>query len=406
MRKFAPVLVTIAGLAACSPVKEGYVSQQWATNMRELGVYPLFPPREDFYVGDVYVTAVDKCSATTALSTTTSIPPLGVYLASINVKEALISNYANRPEFPLTSASTPAASVFEPPEKQLRLKTVAFPFFLRATATGEDIGALVPVNGLPLKAGIQFNAVKSASVTVSSAESYAVPWSALGARILSAGKLAIPIANQTPDPASTLAMLNAIAISPDGQPCKSVDVTVVSEAFYARSFDVTLHVDSSAAVAAGMGIHGDLSAASGVATTTAKNVAAVAAGASTPAASAPVATAPASAPSAIDAASAAVAAQAGLQDQALSRVPAAPGVTVGWSTHANGDVGLRSTYDRPIAIGYRGVRFRVDLTNGNLVAIAQPRESALTSKAGGLGQAVDAASAPVANPASTPAVKQ
>ncbi|MGC0109499.1 hypothetical protein GO281_04348 [Ralstonia solanacearum] len=396
MRKFAPFLVAVAGLAACSPVKEGYVSQQWATNMRELGVYPLFPPREDFYVGDVYVTAVDKCATTTSLSATTSIPPLGVYLVSLDVRQALIDNYGKRPEFPLTSASAPAGSVFDSPAKQQRLKTVAFPFFLRATATGEDIGALVPVNGLPLRAGIQFDAVKSASVTVSSAESYAVPWSALGARILSAGKLAIPIGSQSTDPASTLAMLKAIAVSPDGHPCNSVDVTVVSEAFYARSFDVTLHVDSSAAVAAGVGIHGDLPPASGVAATTAKNVATSAAGASTPVASAPAATAPASTPSAIDAASAAAAQQAGLQDQALSRVPAAPGVTVGWSTHANGDVGLRSTYDRPIAIGYRGVRFRVDLTSGNLVAMAPPPETGLEGGAKGFGKSVDAASTPAA----------
>ncbi|BCL91164.1 hypothetical protein MAFF211479_08650 [Ralstonia solanacearum] len=340
--------------------------------------------------------AADIGAPNTTLSTTASIPPLGVYLVSLDVKQALIDNYGKRPEFPLTSASAPAGSVFDPPARQQRLKTVAFPFFLRATATGADIGALVPADGLPLKAGIQFDAVKSASVTVSSAESYAAPWSALGSRILSGGKLAIPVAGQTADPATTLAMLKAIAISPDGKPSNTVDVTVVSEVFYARSFDVTLHVDSSAAVAAGMGVHGTLPGASSVAATTAKNVAAAAVGASTPAASAPAASAPASAPTAIDAASAAAAQQAGLQDQALSRVPAAPGVTIGWSTQANGNIGLRRTYDRPIAIGYRGVRYRVDLASGNFVSVAPSPETALESQPKGFGQPVDAASTPAA----------
>ena len=32
----------------------GYVQQKWSKNLRQLGIVPVFPPREDFFVGDIY----------------------------------------------------------------------------------------------------------------------------------------------------------------------------------------------------------------------------------------------------------------------------------------------------------------------------------------------------------------
>lgn len=46
-------LVWAPGLTGCAKDR-GYVQREWSTTMRELGIVPVFPPREDVFVGDVY----------------------------------------------------------------------------------------------------------------------------------------------------------------------------------------------------------------------------------------------------------------------------------------------------------------------------------------------------------------
>lgn len=57
-RLFAACVVTSLGLAACS-TDRGYVQREWSITMRELGIVPVFPPREDLLVGDVYAYATN-----------------------------------------------------------------------------------------------------------------------------------------------------------------------------------------------------------------------------------------------------------------------------------------------------------------------------------------------------------
>ncbi|MDO6775115.1 hypothetical protein Q4591_07090 [Shewanella sp. 3_MG-2023] len=59
MKVTATVTVSIATcilLASCSstPVEPGEVKAKWSQNMRQLGIVPVFPPREDLLVGDIY----------------------------------------------------------------------------------------------------------------------------------------------------------------------------------------------------------------------------------------------------------------------------------------------------------------------------------------------------------------
>src|SRR5688500_5484548 len=52
------LLALSAGLAGCRPKPgthdPGYVAKEWSMTMREFGIVPVFPPREDVQVGDVY----------------------------------------------------------------------------------------------------------------------------------------------------------------------------------------------------------------------------------------------------------------------------------------------------------------------------------------------------------------
>ncbi len=248
MRNLASISLVALAACGCNAVKEGFVVQEWSKNMRELGVYPVFPPREDLYVGDVFVSSHHEVAP--ADTSSTGLQPLGLHFASIDLTSSLNAHYAARPNFPASSASAPASkSIFDPPARQDRLKMVAFPFFLQATATGAEIGALIPVDALPWKAGLGLNSVKSASVTVSSAESYAAPWAVISRSVVDKeGKFAVSLPSAAASSPETLALLKGVAVSSDGQMPKYIDVTVVSEVFYARSFDVTMHLSSDAAL--------------------------------------------------------------------------------------------------------------------------------------------------------------
>lgn len=57
--------VTVAGLASCSTPDRGYVQREWSETFRELGIVPIFPPREDFVVGDLYAYDFDPDSLET-----------------------------------------------------------------------------------------------------------------------------------------------------------------------------------------------------------------------------------------------------------------------------------------------------------------------------------------------------
>lgn len=50
-----PTFLSILGGAGCS-IAPGHVQREWSASMRELGVFPLYPPREDVFIGDVFLT--------------------------------------------------------------------------------------------------------------------------------------------------------------------------------------------------------------------------------------------------------------------------------------------------------------------------------------------------------------
>ena len=52
--KSAFVLLLVMLLTGCPKTDRGYVQREWAMSLRELGITPIFPPREDLVVGDIY----------------------------------------------------------------------------------------------------------------------------------------------------------------------------------------------------------------------------------------------------------------------------------------------------------------------------------------------------------------
>lgn len=384
MKNLTCGLLTAVLLSACNEAGDGVVVREWSKSMRELGIYPVFPPREDLYAGDIFVSQVDAAPPPSSLQT--GLPPLGLFFSSIDINLFAKAHYLHRPEFPASAASIPVGSnVFDPPRAQSRLKTVAFPFFLKATASGAEVGALIPVDLLPWKAGLGLKSVKSASVTVSSAESYSIPWLQIDDLLTDEnGQFAIPTnRGRAVSSEETVKSLRKVAIGSDGKAATHIDVTVISEVFYARTFDVTLHISSDAALSIAGEIPSPAQAAS-------NRAAAVASGISTDASSnsASAASAVAAAETATSVAAAEAAKLQNLIDKAKNLAPLTPGISAGVSMSSTGDIGLRRTYDRPIAIGYRGVRYRISLAEAgaNARAVAPPTEHPLSGQ-DGLGKA-------------------
>ena len=63
-RTFGSTLLLVM-LAACASPDRGYVQREWSRSLRELGIVPVFPPREDIVVGDVYAYPYDPDSLKT-----------------------------------------------------------------------------------------------------------------------------------------------------------------------------------------------------------------------------------------------------------------------------------------------------------------------------------------------------
>ncbi|EMJ7902085.1 TPA: hypothetical protein ACIJTV_005484 [Klebsiella pneumoniae] len=50
-----PFFIVVAVSGCAKNQEPGIVAQEWARNTRQLNIFPLFPPRERFYPGDVYI---------------------------------------------------------------------------------------------------------------------------------------------------------------------------------------------------------------------------------------------------------------------------------------------------------------------------------------------------------------
>jgi hypothetical protein len=186
--------IILTGCCSKDPPR-GFVYREWASRMAELGIYPVFPPREDVHVGDVYLLPLHPFDA----EVVGAIGGLG--MAGIHVNYLYVSNqtpvatylteyYQERPAFPGLEqtaegakqgtdevpfekmvATTNNADIFKA-QVPVRLKQVAFPEFSVTKITEGDVSALVPIEAVMADVGFKFSEVKSVSIKVAAAESY------------------------------------------------------------------------------------------------------------------------------------------------------------------------------------------------------------------------------------------
>lgn len=228
-------------LSACdtnAPLPSGYVSDKWSTQMAQFSVTPVFPPRADIQVGDIYLSCSDpeQDSASSA-----KLDHKSLWLASVDgilsgtsddgdtTPGLLETQYMSRvhmPVKPLAAANEPtppangapdagagktpdakakapvkpakaglkhvAAKPAGPPSvaKPLapgpasdvfaraplrELMPVSLPEFFSVSATRAQAQALVPFPSILARAGLSYDKASNIEVSVPEAESYGAP---------------------------------------------------------------------------------------------------------------------------------------------------------------------------------------------------------------------------------------
>lgn len=372
------MLVLILLSTGCS-VQPGRFAKEWSDNMRELQVYPVFPPREDLQVGDVYLLTDPTPEAIRSPSQASSIGflPIGLWIGRVpGLNQVLNEFYSDRTEFPATDSSVVewlkaiktnpdammpqakgVANLFSQKTQSDRLRQVGFPEFFSATVKGGSLGALIPFEVLPV--GLGFNASDAESVTVSVpvAESYGLPAPIVLKPIVTDknGSICLDF--------TKLDISDISAFSAKLSDASRTYVSVITEVYYARAIDTKVTFKSGFATR----VKASVPATNALAKL--KN---------------PAIGHPAEPLSKSNAINDAKSGTAGDPEQAASnaakeRMDTAtaammeqevPGVATSVYAASDAGVGLRRTFSRPMAIGYRGLFF--DITKGTCGVAAIP----------------------------------
>jgi len=403
---------------ATSPAPEGYVAKQWATAFRELQITPIFPPREDVQVGDIYVVPVAPDDED-AIFEARGYLPRGMWVHTLDLNSQINAFYEQRPSFPQTNIERvelfkttwerikdqsaedikrytenyiefldsfnraypalpqPVSSTDlwdasgKPVGDARRLRIVGFPEFLSATFTQGDLSAFLPTDSGSTGAQAMFSDARSVTVKVPVAESYGLPMSIILPALRDQqtyppskwGKLGLNL-NLDDVSHSPFDYVNAFADHKDGsvrldaQGNFVVRLRIATEVYYARVLDITIQATKQAA-------------ASVQVTDAAPTEGESAAGNSG-------STAPDDDDVDVDDQASAELRAARLENRisALekdkSRVPegALPGGSARVLSVSNNQIGMRRVFDRPVAIGFRGFDFDVtiDAVTGKFIS--------------------------------------
>lgn len=419
-------------LAGCGEnVKPGFVAKQWSEEMRELQINPVFPPREDFQVGDIYLPAVPQDQVDDVFDQEGYLP-MSIWLMEAGgdgaASGALEAFYTNRSTYPQTTKAVvdavrdqasgasnggqnggnggdnaggadagPSGPVPQPvldcadvaggsgdscniftdneKTKMRRMRIVGFPTFLSTTITQGNLSAFVPVEAFSAALGLDFGDIEKVSVNVPVAESVGLP--AIRALELAEASFSSAAnrlcAGVDADGNPTAGHIGALL--PKGQRVKGktgqqIDddlpkefhAVVVSEVFYTRAIEISIETQQSFGLGARLQTLAP-SSGGGTAAQAGQQAAAQTqsgeqsgeqngqqngqqspqtGGSGTPQQAVPGAV------ETLD-----------RLKKSTSDLPSAPGGSLQIVSVSDGNVGMRRMFDRPIAIGYRGLSLNI-----------------------------------------------
>lgn len=240
-KRLSVILLAAFTIFGCQDDPRGYVARDWSLAIRELQMTPVFPPREDVQVGDIYVEQLTGKEEQDDWLRGNDFLPIGAWMGNVSGINGAISDfYKERLIFPETpppprppangpapipdgfnQPSDPNRDIFDAPKANHRLKLVGPPTFLSRTFNGEDINAAVP--GLGFALGISNSRAKAVTLTIPQAETYAYPVGRMSPMVLdSSGELQAETG------------LRGLQLP------KGASLRVLYEVYYARVIEVTI----------------------------------------------------------------------------------------------------------------------------------------------------------------------
>ena len=375
----------------------GFVGKEWSATIREFGVVPVFPPREDVQVGDIYISPVapDEEIEKRLINKHGTFLPIPVLVGSVDLRGPLDNYYRNRLSFPPTpNAPTTQPTTMAQPHgdgsiyltgDNSRLRLGGFPEFFSAQISQGGIDGLVPTEAVDIALGAFASANKTINVSVPMVESYGLPFSIINEAVLISGDgttlayhetakaasrpATYPSNEPTDEAAVVLLSASNVGSLFDGNNVASTKpgiigyLRLITEVYSTRSIDVSVQATN--------GVSGGANA--DLTTKILSKIPSLSATTHPSAPSAVSATQPASfdqpTPQQV---------AASLNNQLNQSLQAAlPGVSVKFLSVTGSGVSMRRTYERPIVIGYRAVLIRVAHSD-----LANPGSSVVFSYAG------------------------
>ena len=159
----------------------GDLAAGWSQSIKQLGIEPLFPPQEDFHVGDVWAviaTYAENPGEPRELNPSESIVGKGVRIGRIELAKLGYSN-GGRPVFPVTKVGADGKIIFdntiqaEPaanPKNGIELSYVSFPSFV-ISSHSSDSGSISSLLGLSASRGVD----NTETIKIPIAETYSAP---------------------------------------------------------------------------------------------------------------------------------------------------------------------------------------------------------------------------------------
>lgn len=157
--------IAAAHLAACAGSPPGARGQQSVNEylevVRSLQIAPVFPPREDVQVGDLYAPpngdAASRRPAKTAL-----------WLARLDVRDALAQHEKKNVQRDPPAAATQPARVAS-------VRAALLPRFDYVGAATAEVAALVPLEMFAAQLGVKATSIRAASVSITASSTYGLP---------------------------------------------------------------------------------------------------------------------------------------------------------------------------------------------------------------------------------------
>jgi len=320
-------------------------AETWAGAIHDMGMFPVFPPTEDVYVGDVYAFSAPPIFASTRTADGLRIAATPRWM-SLQVLAPLEEEYRSRPTWGGSDAA--ASATAQGGASPVRHRVVGLRSMLKVTLGVADLEPYIPIEVAPLIKGPATPERFAASVQAGDSETYSLSVDAMIGQLFD-------VAEGPEGPRFTLKPehLAHLTLAADPQTGKAY-LMAVTQVLYVRSVEANIRKREQAEVEAAE----EAEQPSRHRRTETEEP-------SEPAAPAPAAP---SQPDAEDAATAAIEraramneafAEAGIQG------PSGEALQVVMATEQA--ITLRRTWPYPLAVAIRGITVEIDATTGDVL---------------------------------------